>query len=1169
MRELIAFEWRYHTRQASFYAAILLFAFIAGALIATGFGPQSLPVNSPFLVMESLGFVSLLSIFAVAVFAANAALRDQEHRMQEIVYCTPIGRFEFLLGRFAGAFLATLTAMAVSIPVLILGTYLPWQDPERIAAFEPIRYLWAFGALTIPNVLLAASVLFAVAFLTRSALWTYAAAVFLYFAYFAVSALTNSPIMAQSTPGASTSAAVAIFDPFGFSAFFEITRHWPIAAKSTRLVPLAGWFLYNRLFCVAGAMVVLGAVYRLFSFRTTRLSSRSVARDLGGSAAPVSSHPRPQVPRYARDDNQIAAYRSAAKFELRIFRSKPVLLLLLLWLGLAASEIWSEISSGEYGRVLHPATGVIVETLRTPLSLVGMILIIYYGAEMFWREQRDRMAAVIDTTPVTGAVMIAAKMTAMASLIAAVIFAGILPGVALQIAQGQDLQLLVYLSLFYFSGLPLLLLGALALLVHSLSPGKYAGMIAALIVILLANRASMIGLDHPLWRFAGAPPVRYTDLNGFGHDAGPFNSLMLHWSVMALLFVMIAAALWRRIGHPIQDRLRTLVRHQRRAHAAVLLVLILLTGSWIYYNTDVLNARTTTDELFDWRADYEKTYKKFASWPQPRVKAVNVDVDLYPGERRYHVAGEYALFNDTNAPIRTVFVAIRRNAVRASASMPDARVSIDRKFGIHRFELVTPLAPSARTTLKFDLDFANRGIPEDPDDSIVENGTYLMSLRCMPTLGYRIGYQLRGERERRERGLSGSGESILAEEGPEANEQELDRVDLTATVSTVRDQTAITAGRLEKSWEQNGRRYFRYKTTAPIFNMMAFASGRYEIAKRRHNNIDVEIYYHPTHRMNVELMLDSAVATIDYCEKNFSPYPGRQLRIIELPSYWDFGGYALPETVFLVEDRSFLFDTNGSANGPDLVIRRVAHEVAHQWWGHTVMPATTEGASMIVESLTKYTEVMVLERMRGRESVRRLLDLELERYLTGRSREETSEPPLYKVRNQAYLYYAKGSIVLCAIRDQIGEERLNAALRDLVREYAQHGGRATSLDLWKRLPRHPLIDEWMKDITLYDFKVESANAVRRADGRYDVTVRVAAAKSRADARGEETAMPLAESIDIGLYADEAPLLVAKRELRTGANMVTFIVDREPSYVAIDPYVTRIDQSPGDNTFGVR
>ncbi|HVR38390.1 MAG TPA: ABC transporter permease, partial [Thermoanaerobaculia bacterium] len=267
LSEIVRFEWRYHTRQASFIAAALFFFFVGFALTATGFGPENVAVNAPFLATESLGFVSLFAVFAVAIFGSNAVLRDSEHRMEEIVFCTPVGRFQYLFGRFAGCVLAALTSISFAAIGMIVATYMPWQNAERIASFDPRVYFWPLVVIVVPNVLFAAAVLFAIATLTRSALATYAGAVFIYVLYFVGAALTNSPLMAASTPGAGGDFWAALLDPFGLSAFFAQTRYWSVADKNTRFIALAGTVLWNRVACVVLAIAIGAVVYRVFTFR--------------------------------------------------------------------------------------------------------------------------------------------------------------------------------------------------------------------------------------------------------------------------------------------------------------------------------------------------------------------------------------------------------------------------------------------------------------------------------------------------------------------------------------------------------------------------------------------------------------------------------------------------------------------------------------------------------------------------------------------------------------------------------------------------------------------------------------------------------------------------------------------------------------------------------------
>ncbi len=1169
LREIVRFEWRYHSRQVAFLAASLLFLLLGFTLSVTRFGPDNVAVNSPYLVMEAFGLMSLIALIAAGIFAANAVLRDDDCQMSAIVYTTPVGKLSFLLGRFGGAFLTTLTTVACAGLGMAAGALMPWLPPERAAAMDARPYLAAFGAITLPNVLFATALLFAVAVLTRNAIATHSAAAVLYILYFVCSALAGSPLMAGSRPGGGGGTLPSLLDPFALTAFFDATRYWTAAEKNARFIPLDGALLLNRGIWIAAALGILAIACRGFSFR------------MRGAAIPARDRragPRQDPPRESRawsdlpsirpaGTSWLATYRARARLELRALLTKSTLLLLLLWLGWAVSEIYADVLTGEYNSTSYPATSLVLAALRTPATLLGTILILYYGAELFWREQRSRMASIVDSTPVSGSVMIAAKWTALAALLGTMLFGGAAAGIALQISRGYfHFQPLLYLSFFYFAGAPLLLYAAASLFIHALSPGKYAGMIFFVLFLIVSRRAADLGLEHDLWRFGAAPSAPYSELNGFGHYAVPFHGFMLHWTVLSLLLATLAAALWRRIAAPLRERLRLLARPGLTACA--LAAAFVITGGWIFYETNVAHAYVTANEMSGWQADYEKTYKRIETMPRPRILAVDGEVDLYPAGQRYRVAGRYALVNDSAQPIASVYVAARREARLAALSIPSARQAAkDDRFGMHRFDFQPPLAPGARAELRFDLSFAAGGFASgQQDDAVVENGTFLMNLRAFPTLGYRGSYELSDPRERRKRGLSGASAATLEEDGARgAVEASVDEwIDLHLTVSTAGDQIAVAPGRLERSWRQGARRWFRYRTDAPILNRFAITSGRYAVAKRRQGAVGIELYYHPDHAANVEHMLDTAAASLDVMQSRFGPYPHQQLRIVEIPSYWPMAGYALPETVYVREDRGFLTDAR-DPDRPDLVARRVAHEVAHQWFGHRVHAANVEGASVIVESLAKYSELLVVERMRGREQVRQLLEIELDQYLSGRAGETYAEVPLYKVDNQPYLFYNKAAVVLFAIRDLLGQEAMDRAIRAMMRE-----PRPTSADLVRHLlavadaGQGALIDQWTREIVLYDLRVEDAKTRRRADGRYDVIVRIAAGKNRVDGRGDEQPIAFDEPVEIAVATDTKVLESRRHALRRGMNEIALIVDARPSSVTVDPWITRIDRNPADN-----
>ena len=1138
--KIIGFEWRYHTRQISFVAAVLVFALFGFVLTATGFGPDNIHINSPYSIAQSVGMLSLLSVFALAVFCANAVVRDREHQMEEIVFTTSVEKLHFLLGRFTGSFLAAFTAFSFSIVGMLIARFMPWHDPDRLGATSLVPYLWSLLVIALPNVLFAAVLLFAFATITRNVLASYAASVALYIFYFVASSLSNSPLMAASAPGANEWAWVAaILDPFALSAFFEQTEHWTALERNSRLLSLSGNFLLNRVVWVAAAFAGLAVVYRMFSFRVMKKSSRSApAEPPRSKAAALPPHSINIV------DNSFAAYRSATKFEIRAFLvSAPFLALTLLWVGLITTEILSDLSGGEVGTALYPTASRIFQSIGTPLGLIGAILIIYYSAEMVWRERTLQMSHLLHASPAPNAVFVLSKWTALTALVGVLTAAGVGASAVVQIVRGYPIDAGAMLAFAYFNAVPLVLFSVIAIVIQTLSPHKYVGMMIVLVALILGQRGDDLGLDHPLVLFASASSVRFSDLYGFGDMTG-FHWSVTYWSAIAGLLLLLAIAKWRpgakeRIG---------------RALPVLLAVVLVATAAVIFYNANVLQDWTTGAEQQQWNADYERKYRPFTARPQPRISAIRASVDLHPEDGSYRLRGEYVLINETNQPITEVLIAVRRDASTATIAMPSARqIERNDRFNQYLATLASPMQPGARATLRFDVDYPRRGFVS-PDLNVVSNGTYLMNFRVLPSIGYRWTYEIEDPSERRRLGLGPSS----APEQPEI--AATDWVDLDLTVSTAGDQIAIAPGRLLRDWQQDGRRFFRYRTDEPILNIFSIASARYAVKKETQGGVALELYYHPGHDVNAERILRASKDTLAYLGQAFGPYPHPHLRIVEVPAHWNFGGFATPGVIFLNETRGFMIDARDPRR-LDLVYRRVAHEVAHQWWGHTVSASRGPGATTITESLTKYSELLMLEREHGREAVRESLTHELDRYLSGRTGETDKEPPLARAGGQSYLYYPKGAIVMYAIKDLLGEKAVNDALRTFVHEQGGPHRNPTMVGLLQTLPHHPLIEEWMNDVVLYDLKLESANARKLPDGRYEVRLRISAAKQRE--AGPK--LPMRESIDIGLFAQEnAPFHVAKHPLRDGVNEVTMIVAKAPSFASVDPYVTRIDRNRFDN-----
>jgi hypothetical protein len=354
-----------------------------------------------------------------------------------------------------------------------------------------------------------------------------------------------------------------------------------------------------------------------------------------------------------------------------------------------------------------------------------------------------------------------------------------------------------------------------------------------------------------------------------------------------------------------------------------------------------------------------------------------------------------------------------------------------------------PLAPGDSATFTFSLGVQQPALRAAGfDESLAANGSFLINTRIFPWPGFNRGYEVDDSYERRRLGLP-----VPAP----ADRVALSWITFETTVSTSGDQLAIAPGTLEREWEQGGRRYFHYRSGAPMVNWFAFASARYAVKKVVHDGVAIEVYYHPAHSANIDRMIAATATSLDLFGAGFGPYPHPELRIVEVPSTWQMGAaVAFPGTIFFVEDRGFLTDARDSSR-LDIVTRRVAHEVAHEWWGMQLSPAAAPGATMLVESFAKYGEQRVLAATHGEGMVEELMSYDQDRYLSGRTGAEESEVPLTPGHRR---------IVALLRQGWRGHERAagtggTGGARSVTPAVAAGAWRARWPRHHRRLPRHP------------------------------------------------------------------------------------------------------------------
>jgi hypothetical protein len=273
-----------------------------------------------------------------------------------------------------------------------------------------------------------------------------------------------------------------------------------------------------------------------------------------------------------------------------------------------------------------------------------------------------------------------------------------------------------------------------------------------------------------------------------------------------------------------------------------------------------------------------------------------------------------------------------------------------------------------------------------------------------------------------------------------------------------------------------------------------------------------------------------------------------------------------------------LFDAERDPRRIDMPFAVTAHEVAHQF---QPVSARMEGRALLSESFAWYAAMGVIEEEYGAAHLQRFLGFMRRSYLTPRSR---ADVPLLRA-NDSFLGYRKGPFAMYALREYVGQDRVDLAWRRLRERHASHERPfATSLDLYRELREvtpdslHTLLGDLLERNTFWELTTERATAEPTSDGAWWVRLEVEAHKVVVDTMGTETDMPMDDLVEIGVYApaeageeagDAGDLLyLAMHRIRIGPQTITITVPARPARAGIDPRHLLIDVQPSDNVVDI-
>lgn len=1137
--------------------------------------------NAPWSLYSLFKLYGKLLLFLAPTIIGYSVYRDFASNMHTVLYSYPFQKSHYLFGKFLSAFAIVVLISLMLGAGFIIGARLPGVISELILPFDLSTYIQLYAVYLLPNLFIVGVVVFSIVIFSRN----------IYAGFISVLIfMVAREIFGRLGAGLDSGILAVMIEPFAESATTYYTSHWTIAEQNSHSIPLARLILLNRALWLGFASLLFIFTWRMFSFSfqpfsfgIRKVEGKRVAKSNFGAVNPIRfsmvsiSHSFP---------NHLKTAWTISLTDFKHLVSRGYFISIML-VGIILVTLLLSQMNPQYETRIMPATWVMLAFPVFFISLLIEMVTFLFAGFLTHRSKTSRMDPLIDVTPAPDWVFVLSKITALVKIQILLLLGTMAAGMLVQVFNGYyqfEIRLYLY-SLLGVHLLKFIIWAVAAVFIHVLVNNIYLGFFILLIGYFVIPQLGSVGFSSLLYQFNQDPQpgffLYYSDLSGYGHALKPYFVYKFYWLLFSFMLIGGTLLFWiRGVPETLRERFsaaRLRLKGVLSWSIALLMISFLAMGFWINNEENKSSPSGFGKASAKVSKQADRKYRKYERYPQPRITKVEARVDLYPESRRFTSSGTYALVNKSQNTIDTLLIRSADNAITTWRLNSDHKVAFkDSAINFDIVALNNPIRPGDSVNLSFQVENIPNTILKK-NSPVIENGAFLTS-SIHPEIGYYLDQS----------------NALPTDSSALFNHYraiDADFAELVLVVSTSADQTAIASGTLQEKWTKDGRNFYRYDSGPRVTRDFAVCSGRYEIATDRWNGIDLFIYHHKDHTYNLPSIFSGLKAALDYHEKYFGTYPHNSVSVVEYSR--TIGNYAQSFAgAIMWSEISFILDVENEA-ALNLPFLGAAHELAHQWWGHQVIPADVMGARMITESMAEYLSLKALEQNYSVPQRRRFLNKTLDIYLNGRKNEMAAERPLMfnEGLQKSYIPYQKGALVLNAMNKYLGDNLFNRAIRDFYQsKKMQDAPYTTSLEMVDFLRRvtpdslQYLINDMFETVTFYDNKALDAKVKPLSDSKFEVEIEFSIRKYREDAdsvlttiqvadsvsmppgsRSENNySLPLADYIEIGLFAGDSAIYLRKHKISFVQNRLTILVNKKPEKLIIDPDFLLIDKARMDN-----
>ncbi|HEX8575947.1 MAG TPA: hypothetical protein VF677_06595, partial [Flavobacterium sp.] len=283
------FELKRWFKNPSFYIFLVLFFAISFFFAAINFGafdsltasrPTNAYANSPSALNGFINGMNLFIYFLLPIIVGSSVYRDFRYNMHTILFSYPFTKLDYIAGKFLSSlFVVTLIALTIILGIET-AKILPWANEDLLVPFNVFAYFQIYFIYVIPNLFFIGVLIFGLVTITRNISIGFIGVILVF---------VTQIILSSFTEDSDNRYIIALWEPFGSEASGYYTKYWTVAEQNENLLPFEGVIIYNRLIWLSISLVLLGFIYRYFSFTQTALTigksrrnDREVKNNFGG-----------------------------------------------------------------------------------------------------------------------------------------------------------------------------------------------------------------------------------------------------------------------------------------------------------------------------------------------------------------------------------------------------------------------------------------------------------------------------------------------------------------------------------------------------------------------------------------------------------------------------------------------------------------------------------------------------------------------------------------------------------------------------------------------------------------------------------------------------------------------------------------------------------------------